>query len=1334
MKKFVCIFILLLLVNANKLAAQKIGKTFLPNLEAEAPHWIQLLYADTINWIDLQTAYENYYATHKFEKSIYTQYYKRWMLANDKYKQDDGSIVKFEQPIIASSKVVRGPNSDWKVIGPLQTFNVMPASGNQIAVPTQVNIYSFDVAASNPSIMYAAPESGGIFKSIDKGLNWISVTDTISMFNILAIAVHPTNPNIVYAGGYDKVYKTINGGASWVVLNNTANLGTHDLAIVPSNPNIIFHAGDLGLQVSTNSGATWATVSAMNTPVYDIEINHLNNNSIYVLKKNNTTSHSEFWRSTNMGTSFSNISNGWNIGTDNGGRLGITEADTNRIYAVLLMQTPTQAPAIMKSVNGGGSWTTAVQSTVTGLTGDNSAPIGMSNGQGFYDLSVVVNNNNADELIVGTTSIYKSVDGGSTYNRIGGYGGSFSLHPDVQEMKMIGNDAWIATDGGIIFSSDFFSSTSNYDARVNGIYGSAYWGFGQGWNEDILCGGRYHNGNAAMYQSYPAGKALSLGGGEAGTGFVMLGKERHVAHSDLGGRIIPSTFTGTDISSFSLGKYPNEDDYGFSAGEMEFQNDCYNYIYITKDSSLWKSIDGGGSFTEVHKFTSRARKFEVCRSNPAVIYLATNTTFYKSIDTGNTWSVITLPTGTSASRMAIAVSHTNANTFWITNRSNTSNNKVHKSIDGGNSFINLTSPLINPFKFYTIVHQAGSDGGVYLFAENMGTVFYTNNTLGTAWVDFSSKLPRINDPVSAKAFYRDSKMRTAGSRGIWEIDFYEEAPPIAQPTVDKLFSNCPKDTFYFDDFSTLNHANASWQWSFAGANYISNYTVRNPKVTFPTIGTYGVTLKVTNANGQSSTKSMSVNVLASECEPDTTVGGALNVNGGYNQFAASSNLSAPNVPAFTIMAWIKGNGVQNDYAGIFGIDIGNNASTHLNVRSVGIDSTEIGYHHPNGQWWYSSGLYLKPDEWTNVALVVEPTQISIYKNGIKATHTGLTIPPANLGNIKIGTMITREYDRCFAGEIDEVAVYTTALSTNDIRDMMHLTKQNPNYPSQANTNLLAYYQFNELVSYKVFDKKGSAHAGLVNASRVTSSAPIGGGTSLRINNINTSGNYTFGNTNVSIDFANGVLPTGDVVVSKLNVLPDNIPTGIVAQKRYYVVNNYGANFNFNTLNKMVFGGLPNFIPSLATNFELYKRNWNAHGPTWGGVHDVGDTFNANANNSTLEFSINNNISNFGQFYFTSKIPVSPLAATQIVQEKFSFVVYPNPTKNVCYLKVQNPNSPTQAFVNITSTVGTIVKTSVVQLSQGFNNILLPLSNLAHGVYTVSINRGGVYAYQQLIIE
>src|SRR5262249_38711736 len=146
-----------------------------------------------------------------------------------------------------------------------------------------------------------------------------------------------------------------------------------------------------------------------------------------------------------------------------------------------------------------------------------------------------------------------------------------------------------------------------------------YWGFGMGWNEDVLVGGMYHNGNNAYHQNYASGEFLALGGGEAATGYVNPGINRKAYFSDIGGRLLPLSITGT-VTGIPFGLSPNETYFSAESSEMEFHPHCYNIAYIGRDHKLWKTTDGGAAFALVDSFgtdpNSQVKYIEISRSNP----------------------------------------------------------------------------------------------------------------------------------------------------------------------------------------------------------------------------------------------------------------------------------------------------------------------------------------------------------------------------------------------------------------------------------------------------------------------------------------------------------------------------------------------------------------------------------------------------------------------------------------------------------------------------------------------------------------------------------------------
>jgi len=135
---------------------------------------------------------------------------------------------------------------------------------------------SISYAPSNPRIVYAGMRkpigtingnfplpSLGMYKSVDGGETWAEINNGLAtpLININAIAVHPTDPNIVYIGTWiDGVFKTTNGGQSWVLKSNgLVSADVRSLAIDPQNPNVVY-AGlgeGAGIFKSINGGELW---------------------------------------------------------------------------------------------------------------------------------------------------------------------------------------------------------------------------------------------------------------------------------------------------------------------------------------------------------------------------------------------------------------------------------------------------------------------------------------------------------------------------------------------------------------------------------------------------------------------------------------------------------------------------------------------------------------------------------------------------------------------------------------------------------------------------------------------------------------------------------------------------------------------------------------------------------------------------------------------------------------------------------------------------------------------------------------------------------------------
>lgn len=863
---------------ATPLNAQKIYKPYISHREV-LPEWVSLMYAPNPNVWAVDNARLDYYRTHPFQKTAHTQYYKRWRRAVAPYIDGQGYV---QMPTIGERSVANleyaerrraasTPNANgqrqllsgiWECIGPFETFQAMQNDGTQRPWSDQANIYSLDQSLSNTDVLFCGTETGMIFKTTDKGLHWASVSHNLALGGVTAVKIHPTNPNIVLAGDNSHLIQSTDGGLNWTTLLN--NVEVNDIGIQPSNPQVILVATQQGLYRSSNGGSNFTNLYAQKT--YDIEFKPNDATVVYMVKNNPAQNRCEFFKSTDSGASFTLQSSGWFNGTDPnrddaGARLTVTPADPNRIYAILIGQAKDGDNGfigVYRSNDAGNTWTlpnspaggpynAATHPCLTTFNPDGAD----SYHQGYYNLAIGASHNNADILYLGCLNSWRSTDGGATFEWLGGYGGTRNIHPDVQDIKIYGNDIWISTDGGIDYSSDEMSTNLPFN---NGIYASDYWGFGSGWNNDVLAGGRYHNGNAAFYETYPAGKFIALGGGEASTGYVNPGENRRVYHSDIGGTEIGETFT-SPLDWFGVGLFPNEAYYPAESSEMEFSPLCYNHWYVGKDNNLWRTTDGGSNFDLLYTFgtsaNSQVKQIEVSRSNPNVLYAFQQPAsgsvgkLWRSSDGGTTWTQTTLPTGNSRV-CTISLSPLDENLLWIGFTYGGNGSKVFKTSDGGTTWSNITTALLNGENIHALMHQGGTDGGVY--AGTQHAVYYRNNALSD-WVLYADGLPTVISTDILRPFYKNNKIRTASyGKGIWQCDLYEPSTPIAQPMANKLISYCPSDSIQFEDYSMLDHTNATWAWQFEGGNPATS-NLRNPLVNYPNAGTFDVTLTVTNDNG-----------------------------------------------------------------------------------------------------------------------------------------------------------------------------------------------------------------------------------------------------------------------------------------------------------------------------------------------------------------------------------------------------------------------------------------------------------------------------------------------------
>lgn len=1351
MKSFLCCLVFFLLGSFESYPQNRPAffKTT-PSLNDSTPDWARLMYSPNPNVRQVDFEYEKYLENNPAGKTVHTQNYKQWRKQVAPFLDPDGFIKLpdareeeiFLQKMERRATLKSGSPGTWRQIGPFTTY--ANADQPDLQVCWQANVYCFDQSDSHPAILFAGTEAGGLFKSEDKGLSWRLVTASVPVNTISDVKISALNPDVVLFAANRRIYKTIDGGETWSQVFLIGD-DAYQLLIHPSNPDIVFCAANNGLFRSTDGGTSWVKLFSQIT--WDIKFHPLNPMVVYLAKDNPAGKKCEFWKSTDAGATFTIRESGWYTpaspasATDMGAKIGVTPASPELIYVALIGESKAGDNGWIgtyKSTDGGESWVNpglpdGGPYTAGHLNPASFNPDGTGFHQGFYDFALGVSTTDPKKLWLGTITFSRSLSGGATWTRVGSYYAQQDIgwvHPDIQDIHVRGNEIFLCTDGGVSYSTD---ELRTHEARNYGLTGSDYWGFGQGWNEDVLVGGRYHNGNSGYYQSYGTGNTLSLGGAEASTGYVNPMENRKTYFSDISSVLLPETIDEPVVYFQQLGKYPTENYTESYSSEIEWDPRYAGHLYLGEGGKIWKSTNGGGYFEALFNFgTGKVLEIEVSRSNPDVIYCVYQPkggywdpcSIRKTVDGGKTWTATSAVPTNDRWRLEISLNPENENELWVISVSGSNGKKVYRTLNGGTSWEAMNSSLLNGEKPLDIQFQGGTDGVVYL-ATYTGAYYFDPST--SSWVEFMNGLPAWTGVLEMKPFYSTGKIRMAtNGRGMWETDLAVPSRPLAQPMTRSDIIYDSNDTVRFESYSIVRSEGTRWLWSFSPApRYVSSLTARNPSVVFGAKGSFDVTLTVTDANGLADSRTVPAMVSVADLPgPDAFSGQALDcqLNG---EFAVTEDLKI-STNILTISAWVRPDGIQPDYTGIV---MNNGAGAGLNFRG---GNNTLGYHWPGGSWSWDSRLIVTAGRWSHVALVADETSVTLYVNGMPSKHS------ASLLKTDIATMDIGSYmgwsDRNFKGQIDEVCIWKRALSQAEIREQCHLTRENAN----ADPDFIAYYQFNESGG-NLFNRTGSGVGTLMGApQKVASSAPVGKGSSSRLQ-VNGSGSFDFTGTGLSLTFpSGGALYPGEMVITRLQNLPVTLPNANPNAGCYWLLNSYSAD-HFSPVSAIrltpLDGEPSDTVIASPEHATLFLRRIGETGNSWETLCGAASVTPGTAGSFTFGAACAVSIS--GSLFLASDnadIPLLKGGTTGISDSRDpgeSFIrVYPNPVSANSGIRFEYPGNGT-IRIKLYDATGKLVKDI---RADGPCTEIVPASGLPTGICIYSVKSETKMRYGRLMVQ
>lgn len=1299
-------------------------------VDHSSTNWWLEMNSPVPNVLAAERMFNEYFLTHK-EKSLEKKLFIRWLQEARLSMTPSGAYI----PHQAGVEQVKPSSNDNNLIAKNTTTGTWVAIGPNYAEQTTCGTSSSltggfcDRVYINPyntQNLFAGYSYGGLWVSQDQGATW-SLTDAefANGTNTYAnrdyyygdIEASSINESVIFAATEAGLLKSTNGGLNWSMspeLNRIDNPGIRPyyLAMSKSDVNVLLVTFGREVYRSTDGGNSWelAFDNSAGGPNHTYTSQYSNNgtfgiyqrtynffgleqdhddDNVFYLGLFNENNEPCIYKSTDSGASFDflvnlNVATGTPLASSIHFRTIAAEPDKFYVFGQF-------SDGNIYHFNEDGTLASQMILDSYVEAGDINWLDENSVYTGFY----------------GASSVMKSTDGGANFTDMtSGYAGCPKyVHPDVRDIDVVGDLVLIGSDGGLAFSTDAMNTVESIGREISSV---DLWGFSSSPHSDIVSAGCDH-GPTKIRRFAGDNGWTSRGGGDAGQTSVNQSNDRWI-YFDHGYGIFKTELAEDNSFVSTEAIQPN-----ISLHRVTFHPNFYQTAFGISGTKVEVSYNNFSSFETFYDFGETVNRVLLAPTNTSVFYvLLSNNKIRKSIDGGATWSIVTPSTTASSGQsniVDIAVGD-DPNHLWAAYGNWQNEAKILQSTDGGVTWNNITSTNLPTTPVSQIVFQRGTDGGVYLAFAGQSGVFYKNNNM-TEFEALGSGLPMLGYIRNIYAVPAKGKYRMGSSRGAWEHDLYEESTnPIADFSVSSNKSKCELTPIDFFQNCVHSSGNATYEWTFEGGNPTTS-TDPNPSVTYANIGSYDVTLTLTDEFGNSNTKVMEdfIEVVTSVCGADDKAGKLIDLPvGGTNRPALS------NVPItgneFTITAWVKLHELQNSFAQIVSTNAPNTrfglgfAFMNYNANSNLIfTSSDINY-------WETSNINLEVDQWHYLAITYAPTEVKIYLDGQE--------PWVKTGNFQavdfsqapfyINNDIHNQGGN-FHGQIDELAFYNYALTQEEVREKRHLIKD----PTTEN-GLVTYYQmnqydFDESALYEVI---GGHQATVLNTLIDNSPIPIATGEVSRIENVG-NGIYDFVGTDVVIEIPqNTIAPNGEVVVTRLDSAPNMISSSIpVITPQYWVVNNYGDNLL--GLEASLTFKSDGFVDSeLLSNHKLYVRSPNGIG-SW---DQFGPASVLDPVNDEMTFS---EIGNFEQFIISDELQTS---IKNLEREKSEPIVTisPNPVNDELRVLFKD-KAKGEYLLSIYDASGKTTQLQTVNVVGGSLE-KLDVTDLASGVYVLSVQQYG----------
>jgi photosystem II stability/assembly factor-like uncharacterized protein len=616
----------------------------------------------------------------------------------------------------------------WRLIGPFRGGRALAVAG----VPGDPNTYYFGSVA------------GGVWKTTNAGVDWTPLFDKEPVASIGALAVAPSDPNVIYVGTGESclrgdisygngVYKSVDAGKTWTHIGLDDSRHIAKVIVDPHNPDLVFVAAlghaygpnaERGVFRSTDGGKTWEKVLYKDekTGAVDLTFDPNNSHVLYAaLYETYRTPYSlvsggpgsGLYKSSDSGTTWKQLEgNGLPKGILGKISVAVSGADSSRVYA----QIEAQEGGLYRSEDGGKKWTK--------VNDDNRF-----RQRAWYFTHIFADPKNVDSVYELNTGLFRSTDGGKTFTLLvaphGDHHGLW-IDPANPEHMINGNDggATITADGGKSWTNQENQPTAEfYHVATDNRFPYYVYGAQQD-NSTVAIASASELGSIGRADWY------SVGGGESGY-VVPYPPDPDIVYAGSYDGLITRynrhTWQAQDINPWP------DNPMGAGAAELKHRFQWTAPIVISPHDPntlyhgaevLFKSTDGGMSWTAISPDLTRNDKSKQASSGGPITQDNTSVEYYDTI-------------------FAVAESPITRGEIWA----GSDDGLVHLTRDGGKTWSDVTPKNMSEWSMVSLIDTSPYDAASAYIAvdrhrlDDMKPYIYKTNDYGKTWTSIASGIP-----------------------------------------------------------------------------------------------------------------------------------------------------------------------------------------------------------------------------------------------------------------------------------------------------------------------------------------------------------------------------------------------------------------------------------------------------------------------------------------------------------------------------------------------------------------------------------------------------------------